>query len=105
MLFEKQNVKVVCFTASRAETKCDLKISRTRAKELASRTILNVCLREAAITRQSVGVAKVQGIIPHMKMLNFALKVLTNFSKNLVQGQKDALSIASIRLDTMRQGT
>ena len=105
MLFEKQNEKAACFTASRVEIRCDLKINRIRLKELALKTIQSNHPHTKVSVVQNAGAGKEQSITQHMKMLNFALKVLTSFSKNLAQGQKDALSIASIRLVTMSQGT
>jgi hypothetical protein len=105
MLFEKQNVKADCFIASRAETKCGLKTSRIPAREQGSKMIQPSFQLTRVLNAQSVDAGKAQNITLHMKMLNFALKVLTSFSKNLAQGQNDALSIVSIRSATMSQGT
>lgn len=105
MLFEKQNVKAVCFIASRAETKCGLKTSHIPAREQGSKMIQASFQLTRVLNAQSVDAGKAQNITLHMKLLNFALKVLTSFSKNLAQGQKDALSIALIRLGIMNQAT
>ena len=103
MWFVRRSAKADRFTVSRAETKCVLKKSHTRSKELVLKTILNDCQRETAITKQSVDAGLDQRTTLHMRLLSFALKVSISFSRNLVRGQMVVQSIALTRLGIMNQ--
>ena len=97
MLFVKQSARAEPCFANRVEIKLGLNQRRTLERELESKMIHIALLPIKVMSVLNAGASKALRIIRHMKMLNFGLRILKSFLRNLVRVQMDAQLIASTR--------